>query len=107
MDESKVYEVEVRESDGWIVVKHVADNQAVWEGLPTLEAAQACANRLNAGDHSVVLYGPMFCESHRQTLWPHDDCAGPGVWLPTVELNERDIYPIPPGTPAAHGEKVA
>ncbi len=73
-------------------VFHVGDNQAVWE-CRDAESAQACADRLNAGDQSVALYGPMFCEQHRQTLWPHDDCAGPGVWLPTVELNERGIYP--------------
>lgn len=98
------YEVRVQEPDGWITVIHVADDQEVWENIPTVEAAQELADRMNAGDQSVVLYGPMFCETHRQTLWPHDDCIGPGVWLPNAELAERSIYPKDVGVQARRSD---
>jgi len=45
------------------------------------------------GDPTVDLYGPMFCEQHPQTIWPHDDCAGPGVWHSNGTLKQYGITP--------------
>lgn len=68
-------------------------------------AAQESAETLNAWaaeDPRTDLTTPTFCESHPKSLWPHDDCAGPGMWLPNCELRWHGLVrptvapPLPP-----------
>jgi hypothetical protein len=76
--------------------EHLPYDVVAADGRPVVSCfthsdAEKIADRLNSGDQTVDLTGPMFCEAHPLTSWPHGDCAGPGMWVTNAELEYRHI----------------
>ena len=46
------------------------------------------------GDPAVNLQGPTWCEKHPQTIWPHGDCAGPGMWVTNGTLRQWHVVAL-------------
>lgn len=49
----------------------------------------------------------MVCEAHPDRLWPHDDCAGPGMPHPVIAELRAEVQRLYPRPPAAEGERAA
>lgn len=45
------------------------------------------------GDPTENIQGPTFCDKHPQTVWPHGDCAGPGVCVSNGTLRQWGLIP--------------